>query len=123
MRFGKWQTRSKKWSFEVYCSKENAYHREHAVAKNIENENGCPETLRGLSADFPRTLRGPQCTQDLRIMYFHFETSILLRKSQGWVTRMTVNPRVFEELIFWNAYFYNEIDRSLDRKYSNSQVF
>ena len=54
MGFGKWQTRSKKWSFEVYCSKENAYHREHAVAKNIENENGCPETLRGLSADSPR---------------------------------------------------------------------
>ena len=123
MGFGKWQTRSKKWSFEVYCSKENAYHREHAVAKKLENENRCPGTLRGLSADSPRASAGLIAHRTSESCIPHFETSILLRKSQGWVTITTINLRVLEKSICWNAYIYNEIDRLLDRKCNNSQVF
>ena len=48
----------------------------------------------GLSAVSPRTLRGPDCLQDLRIMIFHVQISILLRKSQHCITRTLIILRV-----------------------------
>ena len=75
---------------ESISQKENAYHREHAVAKKLKDENMCLETLRGLSAGLIAHRTSEYCIP-------HFETSILLRKSQGWVTITTINLRVLEK--------------------------
>ena len=83
---------------ESISQKENAYQREHAVAqKNLKMKI----RVQRLSADSPRTLRvlpraslhtGPQ-----NPVFLIFETSILLSKSQGWVTITTINLRVLEK--------------------------
>ena len=78
--------------------KEKAYHREHAVAKKLENENRCPGTLRGLSADSPRASAGLIAHRTSESCIPHFETSIFFRTSQGWVAMTTINLRVFAKV-------------------------
>ena len=89
---------AKQCTIESISQKENAYHREHAVAqKNLKN-NICVQRL---STDSMRTLRRlPQAslqTGPQNLVFLIFETSILLSKSQGWVTITTINLRVLEK--------------------------
>ena len=83
---------------ESISQKENAYHREHAAAqKNLKMNI----RVQRLSTDSPRTLRGlPRAslhTGPQNPVFLIFETSILLSKSQGWVTITTINLRVLEK--------------------------
>ena len=94
---------------ESISQKENAYHREHAVAQKKLKNNICVQRL---STDSMRTLRRlPQAslqTGPQNLVFLIFETSILLSKSQGWVTITAINLRVLEKSVFWNVVFYNE---------------
>ena len=82
---------------ESISQKENAYQREHAVAqKNLKMNI----RVQRLSTDSPRTLRLPRAslhTGPQNPVFLIFETSILLSKSQGWVTITTINLRVLEK--------------------------
>ena len=70
----------------------------------------------GLSADSPRTLRDSPQASGPAGPRIAIENIILLRKSHGWVTRMTVNVKVLKTPVSWNVDFYKENYRSLDRK-------
>ena len=76
-----------------------------------------------LSADSPRASAGLIAHRTSESCIPHFETSILLRKSQGWVTITTINLRVLEKYVVWNVDFYNENEISLPRKCNKSNGF
>ena len=79
--------------------------------------------VQGLSADSPRASAGLIAHRTSESRSPHFETSILLRNSQGWVTITTINLRVLEKYVVWNVDFYNENKISLPRKYNKSKGF